>query len=93
MRLGTVKQQPAERLSYTFDYSAFLTDGDNVDTAVVGAVSPSGLTVDTVGVFDPRVKFWVSGGTAGVTYKVTLDVTTADGRQMQDELIVKVKEI
>lgn len=92
MKLGTVTQQPAERLSYTIDYSQFLTDGDNVQTATA-AVSPVGLTVDTVSVLDPRVRFFVEGGTTGVRYKVTINVETADGRQLQDELIFKIKEI
>jgi hypothetical protein len=92
MKLGTVTQQPAERLSYTIDYSQFLTDGDNVQTATA-TVSPDGLTVDAVSVLDPRVRFFVDGGTTGVRYKVTVNVTTADGRQLQDELIFKIKEI
>jgi hypothetical protein len=92
MKLGTVTQQPAERLSYTIDYSQFLTDGDNVQTATAAA-SPVGLTVDTVSVLDPRVRFFVEGGTTGERYKVTINVETADGRQLQDELIFKIKEI
>lgn len=92
MKLGTVTQQPAERLSYTIDYSEFLTDGDNVQTATA-VVSPAGLTVDTVSVLDPRVRFFVEGGTTGERYKVTVNVETADGRQLQDELIFKIKEI
>jgi len=92
VRLGTVTQQPAERLSYTIDYSEFLTDGDNVLTAV-STVSPTGLVVEAVSVYDPRVRFWVRGGTAGVTYKVTVDVGTADGRILQDEIVFKIKEV
>jgi len=92
MKLGTVTQQPAERLSYTIDYSQFLTDGDNVQTATA-AVSPVGLTVNAVSVLDPRVRFFVEGGTTGERYKVTINVETADGRQLQDELIFKIKEI
>lgn len=91
MKLGTVTQQPAERLSYTVDYGEFLTDGDNVSTANATADSPD-LTVDSVAIFDPRVRFWVSGGVAGQRYKVTIDVTTAEGREMQDEIIFKIKE-
>ena len=89
MKLGTVVQQPSERLSYTIDYGEFLTDGDNVQTATASA-APAGLTVNNVGVYDPRVKFWVEGGTAGEKYKVTVNVETADGRLLQDEIIFKI---
>lgn len=91
-KLGTVTQQPTERLSYTVDYGEYLTDGDNVQSAVA-VVSPAGLTVDNVSVFDPRVKFWATGGIAGTKYKVELTVNTADGRIIQDEIIFKIKEI
>lgn len=92
MNLGTVNQQPAERLSYSVDYADALTDGDNVQSASV-AVSPAGLTVNNVSVIDPRVRFWVNGGTSGVSYKLTLTVNTADGRIFQDEITFKIKEI
>lgn len=61
-------------------------------TAVAGA-SPAGLVVEAVSVYDPRVRFWVRGGTTGVTYKVTVDVETADGRILQDEIVFKIKEV
>lgn len=92
MKLGTVTQQPSERLSYTIDYSEALTDGDNVQSAIA-TVEPTGLTVDNVSAYDPRVKFWVTGGTSGATYKVTVKTTTADGRLLEDEVTFKIKEI
>lgn len=94
MKLGTVTQQPQERLSYSVNYADALTDGDNLKLdGVTALVSPAGLLVDEVTVIDPRVRFYASGGTSGVTYKVTLSVETDEGRRFQDELIFKVKEI
>lgn len=92
MKLGTVTKQPAERFSYTIDYSDALTLGDNVQSATA-VVTPAGLTLDNVGVYDPRVKFWVSGGTDGVSYKITVTANSADGRVFQDEIVLKIKEI
>lgn len=92
MKLGTVTKQPTERFSYTVDYSEALTAGDNIST-VFAIVSPAGLTVDNVGANDPTVRFWASSGVSGVTYKVTLTVTTADGRVFQDEIAFKIKEV
>ena len=92
MRVGVVNKQPAERFSYTVDYSGALTDGDNVQTAVA-EVSPAGLVVDNVSAIDPRVRFWAAGGEHGTTYKVTLTVGTADGRVFQDEIVFKIKEL
>jgi hypothetical protein len=92
MKLGTVTQQPTERLSYTINYSDALTEGDNVESAFA-TVSPTGLTVEDVSPLDPKVRFWVNGGTSGVVYKVTITVNTADGRIFQDEVIFRIKEI
>ena len=92
MKLGTVTQQPTERQSYTIDYSEVLPDGDNVESAFA-VVSPAGLTVTDVTPIDPRVRFWATGGTDGVSYKVTVTMTSVDGRTFQDELVFKVKEV
>jgi len=92
MKVGQLGQQPAERFSYTIDYSLALTEGDNLQS-VVAVVVPTGLTVDNVGVYDPRVKFWVSGGVDGQVYKITFTTTTSDGRIFQDEVTAKIKEV
>ncbi len=95
MKLGKVTKQPAERFSYTINYSDSLTEGDNVES-VIAAVDPNvvgGLLVDNVSPIDPRIRFWAGSGVDGVSYKVTLTVTTADGRVFQDEIIFRIKEI
>lgn len=92
MKFKADPKQPAERFSYTINYTDVLTAGDNIDTASA-TVTPTGLTLEDVGVYDPRVKFWCSGGTDGVSYKVTVTANTADGRVFQDEVTIKVKEI
>lgn len=92
MKFKAEPKQPAERFSYTIDYTDALTAGDNIETATA-AVTPTGLTLEDVGVYDPRVKFWCSGGTDGVTYKVTVLAYSADGRVFEDEVSIKVKEV
>lgn len=92
MKLGTVAKQPAEKFSYTVDYSEALTENDNVES-VTAVSTPAGLEISNVGAYDPVVRFWAAGGESGVSYKVTLTVTTADGRIFQDELTFKIKEI
>lgn len=90
--LGVFLKQPAEVESYTITYEDDLTAGDNVVSASV-TVAPAGLTVQTTNVDDPQVRIWLAGGTNGTTYKVTVTTTTADGRVLQDEFKVKVKDI
>ena len=90
MRIGQFNKQPGERESFTITYEDALTAGDNVQAATA-SVTPAGLLLEQITVLDPRVKFYAKGGTSGVTYKVTFDVTTVDGRVIQDEVLIKVK--
>ncbi|TYK70277.1 hypothetical protein FSY45_24750 [Comamonas sp. Z1] len=94
MKLGQVEQQPQERRSYSIQYQEALHDGDSLESASAIA-EPAGLVVEHVSIFDEetRVRFWVRGGVSGVTYKVTVTVETRDGERLQDEIVVKVKEV
>lgn len=92
MNLGNFTKQPVEVKDYDIDYSEWLSAGDNVESATV-TVSPTGLTVDAVYINDPRIKIWLSGGTDGAAYKLTVTMTSADGRIKQDEFKIKVKDV
>lgn len=91
MILGNFVKQPVEVIDYDIDYSEWLTPGDNVQSTAV-TVDQNGLNVDSVFVNDPRVKIWLSGGTNGITYKLTVTTVTADGRTKQDEFKVRIKD-
>jgi hypothetical protein len=92
MRVGTSTQQPSERLLYSIDYAEALPDGDLLMVATA-TTAPATLTVEDPFTADTRVRFWVSGGTAGISYKVELTVTTVAGRIFQDEVTIRVKEL
>ena len=97
-----MNKQPADRYDYDIDYSEWLTEKDNVESVTVTVfpdeelldpVPVDKLNVLSVTVIDPLVKLWIDGGRNGVTYKITLTATTADGRIKQDEFKIKVKDI
>lgn len=94
-------KQPAEVLDYDISFSEFFSDGDSlvsVGTPPVPmplnvTVSPSGLTLGPTFVINTNtVKQWISGGTDGVEYKVTLTCTSNAGRVKQVEFIINVKD-
>ena len=93
MILGNFTKQPVDVVDYDIDYSEWLSEGDTIESATVTVAPATNLVIDSLFVNDPRIKIWVSGGTNGVTYKVTVTATTADGRVKQDEFRVKVKDI
>lgn len=57
---------------------------------VIEAKSTS-VMIDSTG--DQRVRTFVSGGTVGLKYKAQVAVTTNEGRTLQDEFIVSIKEV
>lgn len=94
MKLGRFTKQPAERKRYSIDYSDWLDTGETISTATF-AVAPTGaLEVDayTIGSPATSVVFFVNGGTSGVTYKVTVTITTSGGQIKEDEILFSVRE-
>lgn len=92
MILGTFSKQPVEVLDYDIDCSDWLVSDDALSSATA-VVDETGLAVDSVLISSPRVKVWLSGGTNGSTYKVTVTITTEDGRVKQVEFRVRVRDV
>jgi hypothetical protein len=93
--IGSFIQQPAERLDYDIDFSRWMPSADRLESALV-EVAPNpetgGLTIEDPLVDEQRIKLWVSDGTDGVKYKLTVTATTHDGRTVQVELSLKIKD-
>lgn len=101
MILAKYEKQPAEVKDYDIDYAEWLGPvGDTVATATTTVTCDTEpvptLLVDSVETSDTLVKLWVSGGTAGARYKITVRMTTtgAAGKTRKDEseLVFTVKE-
>ena len=100
MILGKYIKQPAETLDYDIDFSDFLTDGDTLSVSgnppapnpLNVTVSPVGLTLGPTFAIGSTIKQWLSGGTDGIKYKVTITASTNAGRVKQVEFVVNVKD-
>ena len=91
MLLGTFEKQPVDVKDYDIDYAQWLAQGDGIQSATVDVDLPD-LTVRAVFTNPTRVKVWLMGGVPPQKYKITVTVTTDDGRVLQHEFIVKVKD-
>lgn len=92
--LGTFPKQPADVQDYDIDYSEYcagFTPADTLTGTPVVTADP-GITVASTTRVGNVVKVFLSGGTSGVTYKVTCRATTTGGRVKEVEIKVKVKE-
>jgi len=92
MILGSFDKQPDEIETYSINYSDDLTDGDGVADCTA-RVTPNDLTAEVHIVDGQRIRFTVRGGIHGAKYKVSVTVNTDDGRRLQDEFFIKVKEL
>jgi hypothetical protein len=93
MKIGTVKKQPRERRRYGIGYADALDPGDLIES-VSAVVEPPGMIGVATTDLEHHVRVSCDGGEDGVTYKITLTVTTTNGNEViEDEFFVKVKEL
>ncbi len=90
----TFAKQPSETLDYDIDLSAFLPTTDYPVSATKSATGTDSLLTFGQTVFNQVTKVakqWISGGTDGVTYKVSMVITTNEGRIKEVDFNLKVK--
>ena len=106
MILEKFEKQPREVKDYDVDFSPWLEamtavgGQTEIDTLqdVAGTVEclsdPTDQTMllDRVVFTEMRAKFWMSGGTTGNKYKLTIMAITVGGRKDESELIFTVKD-
>lgn len=97
MILDRKEKQPIEVKDYPIDYTDWLDSGDvlvDATATVVCLTTPSNtsLTVTNITLSPTAVSVWLSGGTNGERYKVSVNATTQGGRLDQSEFLVKVKD-
>jgi hypothetical protein len=95
--LLTIDKDPAAVLTYTFDWSKWLTSGDTINNAVyelqVRANDPQPIVNVLSGITAAGLKTYIklSGGQKERTYIVTVTVTTAGGLIDRRNFRVRVK--
>lgn len=105
--IGTFTKQPAEVVDYDIDFQEYLPEDDYIassgspavpTSATVFATSstetPALLNIESSYVIDggKTLKQWITGGTSGVKYKVTVRITSTGGRVKEVEFVVKCKD-
>ena len=83
-------KDPSAVLDYVFDWTEWLATGETITDHTITA--DTGITVDSSTESDGKVTVWLSGGTAGINYKVACLITTSAGRTDERTLWIKVKE-
>ena len=75
-------------MDYVFDWTEWLATGETITDHTITA--DTGITVDSSTESDGKVTVWLSGGTAGINYKVACLITTSAGRTDERTIWIKV---
>lgn len=85
-----LSKNPADVLDYDVRFYRWLSEGDTVSEATATITGDSAV-IDEVEVAEQTVKVWISGGTVGETYHVTVTATTQQGRVKEVCFDLKIK--
>lgn len=97
MQLGKFVKQPQEIEAYGVKYDDATNNGEALIAATAVVEDLAGgipaMTVSSCTIDGNEVRVLAGSGTNEHDYKITLTVSTSEGRRMEDELIVKVREV
>ena len=95
MIVATFEKQNFDEQDYDIDFNPYLSNvGDSIATLAVAAQEgiPLGSGDKAASHNQGVVKFWISGGTSGTRYKITIQITTAATRKLEHEVIIALVE-
>jgi hypothetical protein len=85
-------KDPNAALDYSFDWSDWLATGEQIATS--NWINPDSLTITTSANTTTTTVVWVSGGTAGKTYRLTNRIVTNNNPTRTEDrtLTIEVQE-
>ena len=97
MILAKYEKQPAEVKDYDIDYSEWLIPAEDTISSITTVVTSESEAAPTLEVDYTQntitvAKLWVSGGTVGTQYKITVLMTSEGGRVDESELVFNIKD-
>ena len=91
LKLQNPLKDPSAVLDYAFDWKEeWLATGETITDYTITA--DTGITVGSSTELDGKIIVWLSGGTAGINYKVACLITTSAGRTDERTIWIKVTD-
>lgn len=92
MRIGKFRKAPADRKRYVVNYLDWLNETENLlSVTMQGNVPEDAFYVDGYVINNNKeVIFYVSGGLSGVSYEVSIKVTTSMQQTKEDTITFAV---
>lgn len=93
-----IPKRAEDRLDYDVQYDKWLSDGDSVQSGDAVAkirsadpLAPTDIVVDSVQIYGTVIKVWLSGGTEGASYDITVTATSAQGRVKEEVFTIRIR--
>lgn len=83
------EKDPEAVLDYSFDWSGWLAEGEQIDTSTFAA--SLGLTIEATESFPTHATATISGGEAEQPYRLSNRITTTEGRTDRRYIIIRMK--
>lgn len=93
MSIKKFVKDPSAKLDYTLNWGEWLQEDDDTILEATVPNPPSGVTIVSVGHTPTTTTVWISGGTAGTSYDVTVRILTAGGRQDERTITIACKDM
>lgn len=87
---NTYIKDPSDVLDYVFDWSAWLGASETISTSTTTV--PSGIVKDSESNTTTAATVWISGGTAGNTYRIANKIVTNQARTVERSVTIQVEE-
>lgn len=91
-------KQPGEKFAITSNFADVLDTGETISTkSVAAAITTTGVdatttVIDSSSIAGQTILITVKAGTSGVSYKITVVITTSSGQIFEDEIVMHVVE-
>jgi hypothetical protein len=83
---------PSENKDFSYDFRKILNRREGIVSATVTG-SPSGLSISTATINKTIVTAFISAGTLNVSYLITYNITTDQGRTLERDAILNCQTI
>lgn len=93
MALQSFTKQPADVLDYDVQADDWLPADDEIESGTHTVTGPdAAMTVQAMNIFPRFAKVWLTGGSNGARYKVTVVLVTANGRTKEVDFLIIVRD-
>ncbi|AZG48854.1 phage fiber-tail adaptor protein [Gordonia insulae] len=93
MYFSTIEKDPNAKLDYGINWSDWLRPGDTITASTWTVTGPDAALVNSdPGFTTTEATVWLAGGTLGKTYDAVNHITTAQGREDDRTLKVRIEQ-